>query len=74
MTVHDVIRRTTVRLWSNVCRAIGLQRDIASQHQRYRLVDAAVARWERRLGLLGNVGYSLTPRLTGWGLWQRFAI
>src|SRR5262249_42442412 len=74
LAIDDKVLRGAVALAGHFRLAIGQQLDIASEHDCYRLVDAAVALGESRLGLLRNLCHSLTPCLTGWGLWQGFAI
>src|SRR5262249_3529151 len=66
--------RGAVALTGNLRLTIGQQLDIASEHDRYRLVDAAVALWQGGLGFFGDFSNSLTPRLTSWCLWQGFAV
>jgi hypothetical protein len=74
LAVDHKVLRGAIALASNLRLTIGQQLDIASEYDRYRLVDTAVARWESRLGPLGNLCHSLTPCLTGWCLWQGFTI
>src|SRR5262245_58531254 len=74
LAIDHKVLRGAVALASNLRLATFQQLHIASEHDRYRLVDAAVTLWESRLGLLGNFADCVAPDLTSWCLRQGFAV
>jgi len=68
LAIDHKIRCGPVALAGHFRLAIGQELDIASEYDRYRLVDTAVALWESHLGPRGNFADGVAPYLTGWGL------
>src|SRR5215472_6902929 len=63
VTIDHVVLRRAVALAGHLRGAIRQQLDIASKHQRNRLVHTAVALWQLGFGLLSDRCHCLTPGL-----------